>query len=72
MTMAELPHLPAAAEWQHQDCRVRFRAGQCSAQRYEISHCSGSPLGMAANLDEARSLIDERILLLRQRLAAAA
>ncbi|MEY3750645.1 MAG: hypothetical protein RLZZ631_393 [Cyanobacteriota bacterium] len=39
---------------------------------YLVQHCSGVVLGRCSNLAAARLLIDEQILLLRQRLAAAA
>jgi hypothetical protein len=37
-----------------------------------VQHGRGIPLGRTDSLAEARDLIDERILLLRQRLAASA
>ncbi len=39
---------------------------------YRVRHHSGTPLGQVGSLEEARQLIDEQILLIRQRLAAAA
>lgn len=39
---------------------------------YRVRHHSGTPMGQVGSLEEARQLIDEQILLIRQRLAAAA
>jgi hypothetical protein len=39
---------------------------------YRVQHQSGAPLGQVASLAEARQLIDEQIVLIRQRLAAVA
>lgn len=60
------------AEWRHRGCRVRLLSRCSASEAYRIQHCSGMPMGTAASLDEARRLIDERIDLLRQRLAASA
>jgi ribosomal protein S4 len=38
---------------------------------YAVRHASGLPMGQASSLREARQLIDEEIVLVRQRLAAA-
>lgn len=62
----------AMAEWRHRGCSVRLIRRCAAAEAYRIHHCSGVPMGMAASLEEARSLIDERIQLLRQRLVASA
>jgi hypothetical protein len=51
---------------------VRLIRRCAAAEAYRIHHCSGVPMGTAASLEEARSLIDERIQLLRQRLVASA
>lgn len=59
------PRMPA--EWRHRGCRVRLEE-----QGFLVFHPSGLPLGHVVTLPEARQLIDERIVLLRQRLAAAA
>jgi hypothetical protein len=37
-----------------------------------VRHASGAALGQVRSLPEARQLIDDQILLLRQRLVAAA
>ncbi len=60
------------AEWQHRGCRVRLISHSPVSEAYRIHHCSGMPMGSASTLQEARILIDERIELLRQRLAASA
>jgi hypothetical protein len=39
---------------------------------YEIRHGSGALIGTASSLSAARQLIDDHIVLLRQRLAASA
>lgn len=73
--MADSPVIPdgsAVAEWRHRGCWVRLIRRCAAAEAYRIHHCSGVPMGTAASLEEARSLIDERIQLLRQRLVAAA
>ena len=62
----------AMAEWRHRGCSVRLIRRCAAAEAYRIHHCSGVPMGTAASLEEARSLIDERIQLLRQRLVASA
>lgn len=62
----------AVAEWRHRGCRVRLISRCPAAEAYRIHHCSGMPMGTAGTLQEARILIDERIQLLRQRLAASA
>jgi len=62
----------AMAEWCHRGCSVRLIRRCAAAEAYRIHHCSGVPMGTAASLEEARSLIDERIQLLRQRLVASA
>lgn len=62
----------AMAEWQHRGCRVRLISRCPAAEAYRIQHCSGMPMGSASTLQEARALIDERVQLLRQRLAASA
>ncbi|MCP9774520.1 hypothetical protein KBY58_09155 [Cyanobium sp. HWJ4-Hawea] len=67
-----MPEPSCLAEWTHHDCQVGFRASAPPHLRYVIRHRSGYPMGCAANLDEARELIDDQILLMRQRLAASA
>lgn len=39
---------------------------------YRVRHASGAPLGAVRTLQEARQLIDEQIILFRQRLVSAA
>jgi hypothetical protein len=59
-------------EWRHRGCIVRLELGRTHRLRpYAIRHASGLPMGRASSLREARELIDERILLVRQRLAAS-
>jgi hypothetical protein len=67
-----MPDQPAVAEWIHRGCLVRLRADAPADERYAIRHGSGMPMGTAANLTEARILIDAAIPLLRQRLACPA
>jgi hypothetical protein len=55
------------AEWHHRGCVVRLEQ-----RGFLVQHGRGIPLGRTDSLAEARDLIDERILLLRQRLAASA
>ena len=62
----------AMAEWQHRGCRIRLISRCPAAEAYRIHHCSGMPVGSVSTLQEARALIDERIQLVRQRLAASA
>ena len=58
-------------EWRHRGCIVRLEQGGTQRRRpYVVRHASGLPMGRATSLLEARQLIDERILLVRQRLAA--
>lgn len=64
--------VPAIAEWQHRGCKVRLISRCSAAEAYRIHHCSGMPMGTATSLQEARTLIDDHIQLLRQRLAASA
>jgi hypothetical protein len=68
------PSLPGATlrgEWRHRGCIVGLEAGRGSGWRvYAVRHASGLPMGRAASLGEARQLIDQEILLVRQRLAA--
>ena len=63
---------PALAEWQHRGCMLRLISRCPASEAYRVHHCSGMPMGTASTLQEARLLIDERIHLLRQRLAASA
>jgi hypothetical protein len=59
-------------EWRHRGCIVQLSLGRSHRQRpYAVRHSSGLPMGRARNLSEARQLIDERILLVRQRLVAS-
>lgn len=60
-------------EWRHRGCVVGWVPGRCLGSRtYAVRHASGLPMGRAGSLEEARQLIDEEVLLVRQRLAAAA
>jgi hypothetical protein len=60
-------------EWRHRGCIVGLDAGRNNGWRvYAVRHASGLPMGRASSLREARQLIDEEILLVRQRLAASA
>lgn len=59
-------------EWRHRGCIVGLHPGQSQGWRvYAVRHASGLPMGQANSLREARQLIDEEIVLVRQRLAAA-
>lgn len=58
--------------WTHRGCRVRLTGHPQCEDAYEIDHSSGAPIGTAPTLQAARELIDARIVLLRQRLAAYA
>jgi hypothetical protein len=58
--------------WTHRGCRVRLVGHPLCEGAYEIRHSSGAVMGTAASLSAARQLIDDHILLLRQRLAASA
>jgi hypothetical protein len=66
-------HPPSTPEWIHRGCRIRLCGPHGTAAAYRIHHGrSGLPLGTTTSLEEARRLIDERIVLVRQRLAATA
>jgi hypothetical protein len=67
-----MDHPPALASWRHRGCHVDLYAHPGSVAPFQITHPSGLHLGEAANLREARELIDEALPLLRQRLAASA
>lgn len=59
-------------EWRHRGCIVGLVPGRCMGQRpYAVRHASGLPMGRAGSLKEARQLIDEGVLLVRQRLTVA-
>jgi hypothetical protein len=59
-------------EWRHRGCIVGLDPGKSHGLRvYAVRHASGLPMGQASSLREARQLIDEEIVLVRQRLAAA-
>ena len=59
-------------KWRHRGCIVRLELGRTQRSRpYAIRHASGLPMGRTSSLREARQFIDERILLVRQRLAAS-
>lgn len=58
-------------EWRHRGCIVGLDPLKTNGLRiYAVRHVSGLPMGEASSLREARQLIDEEILLVRQRLAA--
>jgi hypothetical protein len=59
-------------EWRHRGCIVGLDAETRRGwQVYAVRHASGLPMGQANSLREARQLIDEDVLLVRQRLAAS-
>lgn len=59
-------------EWHHRGCIVCWDLAPADRPRpFAVRHASGLPMGQAKSLREARQLIDERVLLVRQRLAAA-
>lgn len=58
-------------EWRHRGCIVCWdMARPHRLGPFAVRHASGVPMGQASSLNEARQLIDERVLLVRQRLAA--
>lgn len=63
-------------EWRHRGCIVHcdwrsdFRRAD-GLGPFAICHASGLPMGQADSLSEARQMIDEGVLLVRQRLAAS-
>lgn len=58
-------------EWRHRGCIVGLDADSLHRpDSYAVRHASGLPMGRVSSLREARQLIDEEILLVRQRLAA--
>lgn len=66
------PDAPSHGEWRHRGCIVRWQRGRPYRDGpFAVLHASGLPLGQARSLDEARQMIDERIVLVRQRLAAS-
>jgi len=58
--------------WSHRGCHIQLQAEQHRRDAYRVVHQSGVPLGCVESLADARALIDAEILLIRQRLAAAA
>lgn len=66
----EMPSAPAS--WRHRGCHVDLAADSTHHTLFRVTHASGVSLGEAANLAEARQLIDRELPLLRQRLAATA
>lgn len=62
----------AAPCWNHRGCCIQLLSGEARGVVYRVRHHSGTPMGQVGSLEEARQLIDEQILLIRQRLAAAA
>lgn len=62
---------PCPGEWRHRGCIVRMNmAHPDRSGPFAVRHASGLPMGQATSLREARQLIDEGILLVRQRLVA--
>ncbi|MEY4354473.1 MAG: hypothetical protein RLZZ609_2714 [Cyanobacteriota bacterium] len=60
-------------EWRHRGCIVCWdMARPHRLGPFAVRHASGVPMGQASSLNEARQLIDERVMLVRQRLAAIA
>lgn len=63
-------------EWRHRGCIVHCDL-RCDPRRasgltpFAIRHASGLPMGQAGSLSEARQMIDEGVILVRQRLAAS-
>lgn len=69
---ASLPEATLRGEWRHRGCIVCWDMGRSPRLRpFAVRHASGLPMGQASSLKEARELIDEGVLLVRQRLAAA-
>lgn len=69
---ASLPETTLRGEWRHRGCIVCWDMARFRQLRpFAVRHASGLPMGQAKSLVEARQLIDERILLVRQRLAAS-
>lgn len=63
---------PHIGEWRHRGCIVRWNQRKaCAMACFAVCHASGLPMGQVGSLREARQLIDEKVLLVRQRLAAA-
>ena len=58
--------------WNHRGCRIQLLGRPGEGGAFRVRHASGAPLGQVRSLSEARQLIDDQILLLRQRLIAAA
>ena len=58
--------------WIHRGCRIQLIGYPRCEGAYLVQHSSGVLLGRCSSLAAARLLIDDQILLLRQRLAAAA
>ena len=58
--------------WSHRGCRIELLTTAGQGAVYRVRHQSGAPLGQVGSLAEARQLIDEQIVLIRQRLAAVA
>jgi hypothetical protein len=65
-----MAQLCAPPTWTHRGCSVQLVGSPDQDDAFQIRHCSGAWLGTASSLDGARELIDARIVLLRQRLAA--
>jgi hypothetical protein len=59
-------------QWTHRGCQVQLVGGLHQDDAFLIHHCSGEWMGTAASLEAARQLIDDQIVLVRQRLVASA
>ncbi|MEY2748596.1 MAG: hypothetical protein RLZZ168_612 [Cyanobacteriota bacterium] len=58
--------------WSHRGCRIQLLSSGGQGAVYRVRHQSGAALGQVGSLAEARQLIDDQIVLIRQRLAAVA
>ena len=58
--------------WSHRGCSIQLLGHPGEGGAFRVRHASGAALGQVRSLPEARQLIDDQILLLRQRLVAAA
>jgi hypothetical protein len=67
-----MSQLHAPPCWSHRGCSIALVGHPGAGGAYRVRHASGALLGEVPTLQEARQLIDEQILLLRQRLVSAA
>lgn len=67
-----MSQLLAPPRWNHRGCMIELLGLPGEGDAYRVRHASGAPLGAVRTLQEARQLIDEQIILLRQRLVSAA